>query len=434
MQTETFPNSFAVVPRTTPWQWIAPALIWSIVLISFRPFSTNTQTEQAVSAGGDIVNQLGFGIIGTICVYLLLRWRFPGSLSSALIISWCLTGFVLVMAIFTADFPPRAARAMAFSAIVILAAFTAMSLLRSKSDLVQALTGMVCLVLGYCYLAVFFFPDQGVHGGDGFEPEHYGLWRGVFDHKNVASYVMGGIVIISLFLARNGRPFLGLVVATLSFYFVINAGSKTVLGILPATIIVAATAQWITWPLLRVLVLCVPVIALSTATLGAVIYEPILEELRRYVPGLTYTGRTDLWIFGLEHLMKSPWAGYGFESFWATPRVSGLEQPIELSWDVRGIVHGHNSWLDAMIAFGIPGAIIILFAIVFVPLRDYLRIPQTGNSGRIAGLFISLWLLCALAANLESFFFRRADPVWFLMLISIIGLRVTAHMTQRRSV
>jgi len=343
---------------------------------------------------------------------------------------------VLGMSILTADYPPGAFRAVVFSMIVVLAAFTAMALLRSKSDLVSALTTTVFIVLVYCYLAVFFFPDQGVHGGGGFEPEHAGLWRGVFDHKNVASYVMGGFVIISLFLMRNGKPMIGLFAAALTLYFVIQGGSKTVLGVLPAALIATAFAQWITWPLLRIIVLFLPVIALITATLGAVIYPPILKELWEYIPGLTYTGRTDLWIFGLENLMNFPLTGYGFESFWATPRVTGLEQPIELAWDVRGIVHGHNSWLDAMIAFGIPGAALIFIVLLVIPVRDYLRIPQYGNAGRIAGLFIGLWVFSVLAANLESFFFRRADPVWFLMLMSIVGLRITAHMSrpqQRRA-
>ncbi len=434
MHAEALPRSYANGRPTTSQHWLIPALIWSVILISFRPFSTSVSAGETVSSGGDIVNQLGFGTIGVICLYFLSRKRTSGTLSAPLIISWCMVVPVLLFSVFVADYPPGAARAMTFSLIVILAAFTAMALLRSKSDLVNALTAMVCLVLGYCYVAVFFFPEQGVHGGGGFEPEHAGLWRGVFDHKNVASYVMGGLVIASLFLARNGKPVLGLIAAALSIYFVVNAGSKTVLGVLPATVIGVMAAQWITWPLLRVLVLCLPPLALATATLGAVIYEPILEELRVHIPGLSYTGRTDLWIFGLENLMKNPWTGYGFESFWATPRVTNLEQPIELSWDVRGIVHGHNSWLDAMIVFGIPGAIILFVAAAFVPVRDYLRIPNQGNSGHIAGLFIGLWLLCVFAASLESFFLRRADPVWFLMLIAIVGLRITAHMTRRRSV
>ena len=70
-----------------------------------------------------------------------------------------------------------------------------------------------------------------------------------------------------------------------------------------------------------------------------------------------------------------------------------------------------------------------LYVLVVLPLWDYLRIPNSGNAGKLAGLFITLWLFTALGPSLESFYFRRADPVWFCMLIAVIGLRLTAHMT-----
>lgn len=432
MHADALSNSQSAVSSSTAWRWLPSALLWAVVFISFRPFSSSIEVNGVVSTGGDIVNQLGFGAVGVICSYLLHQRKAGWAFSAALTLSWCATALVLAISMVTADYSAGAFRAIAFSLIVVFAAFTSMALLRSKDDLVSALTVLICLILIYCYFAVIFVPNQGVHGGGGFEAHHAGLWRGIFDHKNVASYVMAGVVVMSLFVARNGKALIGLAAAVLSIYFVIQAGSKTVLGVLPAAILTAAIANWITWPILRLLVVLLPVSALMIATLGAVIYPPILKGLWEYIPGLTYTGRTDLWVFGIENLMKFPWTGYGFESFWATPRVTGLEQPIELNWDVRGIVHGHNSWLDAMIAFGIPGAVIVFIAIVIVPLRDYLRIPQVGNAGKIAGLFITLWIFCALAASLESFFFRRADPVWFLMLMSIVGLRITAHMTRRQ--
>ena len=54
---------------------------------------------------------------------------------------------------------------------------------------------------------------------------------------------------------------------------------------------------------------------MMTLTLGAVLYLPILEWLQSIVPELTYTGRTELWKFGLEFIGSSPFKGFGFESF-----------------------------------------------------------------------------------------------------------------------
>ncbi len=413
--------------------WLPSALILAIVFISFRPFvSEVTNAGGAAKGGGDIVNQLGFGLLGIYCFFLIFKHASSNIISAFAHPIWFITLAVLAVSVFSADNPSSALRAMIFSLIVVLAAVTALALPRNMAELVSSLSFASLLAIGFCYIAVFFVPEQGVHSGAGAESQHDGLWRGVYDHKNVASYVMGVFVMIGLFAMRNGRQLLGLILVFLSLIFVIQAGSKTVLGILPIAIFCAAAARWMHWGFLRLFIILFPVFGLIAATLGAVLYPPILESLREYIPGLTYTGRVDLWEFGMQFIQHEPWLGYGFESFWATPRVENMEQPIELSWDIRGIVHGHNSWMDGAIAFGLPGMIPIIIALTIMPIRDFMKIPETGNAARLGTLFLGIWIFTALGASLESFFFRRSDPVWFCMLLAIIGLRITAHMSADR--
>ena len=45
----------------------------------------------------------------------------------------------------------------------------------------------------------------------------------------------------------------------------------------------------------------------------------------------------------------------------------------------------------------------------------------------MAELFFRIWLFALYSACLETFFFRRADPVWFSLLIAVIGLRLTSR-------
>ncbi len=408
---------------------LAAAAIATIVLVSFRPFSSGGPAVPGQSSGGDMVNQLGFGLMGMACIWLLAKAVPVASRRAALNVGWIIALPVLALSVYSADSPNSALRAMVFSLIVAMAAFTAIALPRTKDEMVTMLATAIGTALGFCYIAVFFVPEQGVHQASGFEAFHAGLWRGVYDHKNGASYVMGGFAMVGWFVWRNGRPKAGAAIAIGAVVFLVFSGSKTALGAFPAAFMTAVIAGWVTWRPVRGFIVLLPVLALLGATLGAVLYPPILEALRDVVPDLSYTGRTDLWIFGLEYLKPVPWFGYGYESFWNTGRVAGLEQPIELSWDVRGIVHGHSSWLDAAISFGVPGAIVLAIPLVLLPVRDYLVIPREGLPGRLAGLYIGIWILCALGASLESFFFRRSDPVWFLMLIAIAGLRVTAHRT-----
>ena len=414
--------------------WWPSALIVTIVFVSFRPFTTSDiklPGQQAVS--GDIVNQIGFGVLGVICLFLLAKKTCSNALSALLNPLWIAFLPVLALSVLSADYLEGALRAMIFSLIVVLAAAATLSQPRNLSDLVSIFTVAAGFTILLCYIAVFAFPEQGIHESSGFEAMHGGLWRGIYDHKNIASYVLGCFAIMGWFIARNGKPFAGAMIATAALMFVVQAGSKTVLGILPVAIVTAVLADWITWRGLKVLVICAPVLGLFTVTLGAVLYPPILIELQSYVPGLTYTGRTDLWIFGLENLRLSPWIGYGFESFWNTPRVGNMVQPIELNWDVRGSVHGHNSWLDGALAFGLPGMALLIAIIVLMPLRDYLNIPKAGNAGKLAHLYLTIWVFTAMGASLESFFFRRADPVWFCMLLAIIGLRLTSHLSRHHN-
>ena len=408
------------------------AIILTIVFVTFRPLS-DPEVISGSGGGGDLVNQLGFGGLGLICLYLLIKRTSSEAISAPTNPLWLMVLPVLALSVVSADLPGSALRAVLFSFIVVLAAATAMSQHRTMSELVSALSFATGCTLLFCYVAVFFYPELGVHEAEGAEAVHAGLWRGVYDHKNVATYVMGGFVLFGWFIAQNGKPGVGLAILLAASVFVLQAGSKTVMFILPASILCVAVAQWITWPFLKALTVLSPVVVLGTVTLGSVIYSPILLEIQSYFPGITYTGRTDLWTFGLEDLAQSPWFGFGFESYWRTPRVMDAVQPIDLNWDVRDSVHGHNSWLDAALSFGIPGALLLGLVLVVMPIRDYVSIPNSGNAGKLAKLFVTLWLFPALGANLESFFFRRADPVWFSMLIAIVGLRLTAHISRRHN-
>jgi O-antigen ligase len=61
------------------------------------------------------------------------------------------------------------------------------------------------------------------------------------------------------------------------------------------------------------------------------------------------------------------------------------------------------------------------------PLRDYMRIPLRKENIFLGDFFMMILLFTALTSFLESFFFRRADPVWLLLVFSLIGLRLTAR-------
>ena len=103
------------------------------------------------------------------------------------------------------------------------------------------------------------------------------------------------------------------------------------------------------------------------------------------------------------------------------------DQPFDRAWDIREIVHGHNGYLDIALAMGLPALCAAAYAFFVAPMRDYMRIPLLKENVYLGDFFMMILLFTALNAFLESFFFRRADPVWLFFVFSIIGLRLVAR-------
>ncbi|MGL4240100.1 MAG: O-antigen ligase family protein, partial [Beijerinckiaceae bacterium] len=64
---------------------------------------------------------------------------------------------------------------------------------------------------------------------------------------------------------------------------------------------------------------------------------------------------------------------------------------------------------------------------------DYHRAEGLAENREIAGMFLMIWLFVSLGQCLEVYYFRRADPVWFALLIAVFGLRFTAAFRIDRS-
>ena len=399
---------------------IAIALMTS-VWVSFHPFLSAQK-----GAGGDIVNQLGFGAVMLLCLGTLaglVNRRLVARLAQP---AYLLMALVLIFSVMTAANMADAFRAMMFSVIVVVAALAVLVLPRHPGQLAVFL-GAGCLVaLAYSGFALIAYPAEAIHQPGGFEAQHAGLWRGVYDHKNVAGAVWAVFAMIGIFVWREKHALLGFLVTALSLWFLLNTGSRTSLIVLPVSMLYAAFVSRIRTPLLRFSLTLIPLAMLFSITVGSAAFDEINGALQALAPGTTFTGRLDLWQYTIERIGERPFLGYGFESFWGTPLVTNADQPIELSWDVREIVHGHNSYLDAIITFGLPGFLIVFYVLIIRPVADYAAIQWQGASSRMANLFLAIWMFTSLDACLESFFFRRADPVWFCMLIAVFGLRLLA--------
>ena len=107
---------------------------------------------------------------------------------------------------------------------------------------------------------------------------------------------------------------------------------------------------------------------------------------RGLTPGNTFTGRTDIWRFAIDHIVQEALAGCGFDSFWYSPMVYYGEKDWEAAWDVRGVIHGHNGYVDIALTMGLPTLVFALFAMLIVPMIDYAKCIRSRENVLLADL------------------------------------------------
>lgn len=397
------------------------ALLFATIIVSFRPFQP--AGAELTGDGGDIVNQLGFGSLGAVSVFSLLAFADPRVVRSLLSPSWALMlGFFFLSVVLATD-PPSAMRAASFTMIGIITMATILVLPRDADSFARVVIFTAVVVIGLSYIGLIVFPHEALHTADSQEPEHAGLWRGVFTHKNIAGPVMACFSFAGLYLFRRGQRWWGAGIFCAAMIFMLHTGSKTTAGLVPFSIMIVVLPSLIGMRLGTPILFSLAIIATAVGTLGIVFIPPVKQLAAVYFPNLTYTGRTTLWEFAGEMLAKKPWTGYGYESFWGTPLLLNQDQPFDRPWDIRTIVHGHDGYLDIAVLMGIPALCVAVYTFLIAPLRDYMRIPARKENVFLGDFFMMVVLFTALNAFLESFFFHRGDPVWLFFVLGVLGLR-----------
>ena len=80
---------------------------------------------------------------------------------------------------------------------------------------------------------------------------------------------------------------------------------------------------------------------------------------------------------------------------------------------------------------GWPSLAVACFVLLLLPCRDYLKCAPFPENERLCDLFLMIIAFVLLNSFLESYFFRRNDPVWMLLWISIVGLRLVSKFPVR---
>jgi O-antigen ligase len=170
-------------------------------------------------------------------------------------------------------------------------------------------------------------------------------------------------------------------------------------------------------------------LVIAILTIGSVLFAPIQALVGRLLSDPTFTGREEIWRFAIDHIAERPVVGFGFQAFWGTSDLVSAWTYLE-SWGYRAS-DAHNGFLNIAVMTGLVGLAISMIWIFVQPLTDHIRTPPDRSDPALTLLFLQIWLFGLCVSGFESELFNGGSMIWFMMVVSIIGLhyQATAELT-----
>lgn len=428
-------NNIAIQNRTDQ-QGVSPAIIFSelrpilavavlvLIWVSFRPFAGGSSQEIESS----VLNQIGYTGLLAVTLFTFLTTIDRRAVFIYLSAPWMLIIALFIFSTTSSPIPADAHRAVAFTLIAFLLAASFIVLPRNADELSNVLAIACFLVLGLSYAGVVLWPNAAIHQFFESESQHGGLWRGIYIHKNITGPIMAVIVFAGVYLVRRGRWISGAAIGLLALFFIAQTGSKTSLIVAPAVAAIILLPTMAGMRGLSAFLVLVAVLTTHAMTIGTV-YSSTLDAILRSVdPVTTFTGRIGIWEFTKPFVSSHLWSGYGYDGFWGSDMVLTAEKPFDSEWDPRGIIHGHNGYLDVVLILGLPAMLLFVWVSLIAPIIDYLRVPKLKENVFLSDFLFMIVAFTAMNSALESFYFRRVDPVWLTLVIALFGLRLVARL------
>jgi O-antigen ligase len=293
-------------------------------------------------------------------------------------------------------------------AMTILAAFLMVHQLPRQRIVVVVFLALTICMLGSMGYAIADFRGRT-----------QGVWNGLFTHKNELGGAMAALIVTGTCLFLMGwRPLFSLAVTVLAVATLAKSRSGSailVTGLTLCPIVLAYSLRQ------GRNVLSFGIGILILAGVGIVswivfshvdVVELVLNDLGK---DRTLSGRTQLWSFGIDAFTQHPWLGHGYKGYWENPQTSVeyLRYVIK-----QRLWFFHNNFIEAAVAFGIMGPILLLAGIV----GGYITTIKTFLRERT---YTALW--CVLIVIYVSLYTLSENPlianhsIWQLLLVVAIA-------------
>jgi O-antigen ligase len=397
--------------------------VFFFILIGFYPFQDLTVPPPTeIAEGGNPLDQIGF----TFLLVLLVGWvslSQPARLKAVIRPALIATLIWFAICVVTSSEPAASARRFVLTVIVLAIAGIFLLLPRNQRHFGDLLAGGTLLILALCYFGIIFAPSVSIHQSlDAWQSQHAGSWRGLFNHKNQAGGVMAIFFFIGLFVMRTRSVIIGCLIASLSLVFLIFTFSKTSIVLLPMIMVISSVVIAVKGRFLRVATALGGLAMMILCSMGTVYFDSVRELLDILMLDTSFTGRTDIWRFALERLAERPLIGYGFSAYWGISSPVGYDMASISNW-VTTTTDTHNAYLNIAVTTGIPGLILMVIWIIVLPILDFHRQSANPHTKFLSILFLRIWLYGIYASLFETLILQPKSSLWFMILVSIFGLR-----------
>ena len=318
-----------------------------------------------------------------------------------------------------------AARRLVLAAFTVFQAAAFLLLPQDRDHFSRLLAAGALAVLALCYFGVIFLPEHSIHqAADLAEPELAGNWRGFFTHKNGAGAAMVVLIFIGIFVSRTSSSLLGLLIVALAAVFLVFTESKSPLSLLPPVLIASLVLVRLRNPLLKCIAAAGLPLMIAVVTIGSVTLDPVRSLVYRLMSDASFTGRDEIWVFAIDHILQRPVLGWGFQAFWGTPELVSAWTYLE-SWGYRAS-DAHSGFLNIAVMTGLVGLALSLLWVLVQPLADLIHTPPERSDAALTLLFVQVWLFGLCLCGFESELFNGGSIVWFMSVVAIIGLHYQA--------
>ncbi len=399
------------------------ALTILLAWVGVKPFANLADPSLlGTTEEGNPLNQVAYLAVATLLfataayvdrrVFSVFKWPL-------LILS---LGWIGCSVVFSDD-PSLAGRRFLFAALVVAMAGVVLILPRNLREFADILSGIALLIIFVCFAGVAIAPGVSVHQASDVADALAGDWRGLFAHKNIAAPMMVVFVFLGLYVAEVRSRVVGWLIIVGAVLFLIFTHGKTASMLLPFVLVLSWLILRLKSTTARNVVLLGGLLIFNLATLGSAYSESIRNVAGLVLPDVTYTGRTEIWRFAIDHVRQRPLTGYGLGTFWGSSKVlNGAETQADDGPNL--VAHAHNGFLNLALEAGLPALFFAALSVLLTPLFNLKKIMSDDPDRPLTLFFVRLWLFGVYMSCFESVLFNRADPVWFCMLIAMFGLRL----------